>query len=150
MRKATRELTKDPIVLRILEQLKLQGKTEREVEQGIGLASGAFTRWKYMESKSYMTHIGKIAEYLNLTTEYLLDTENSMVKTDTMSDIEIRLIKMFRKMSSGKQNCLIMTAEYFLETEDKKDMYSKKYNRNEEETMKTSGEPLKEYENPLS
>lgn len=150
MRKATRELTKDPIVLRILEELKLQGKTEREVEDGIGLKSGAFTRWKYMNSKSYMAYIGKIAEYLNLTTEYLLNTEKSVVNEDSMSDVEIRLIKMFRKMDSGKRSCLLTTAEYFLGNEEKNELYLKKYNNNETETTKMGGGPSEEDENPLS
>lgn len=128
MRKATRKLTDDPAVLRILEQLKLQGKTEREVEEGIGLASGAFTRWKYVDSKSYMTYIGRIADYLNLTAEYLLDTEDSLVERNSLSESEVRLIKMFRKIDTDKQNCLLKTVEYFLEAEGNA-------NRNNTETV---------------
>ena len=115
MRTTNQELTTDPVVLRILEQIKLQGKTEKEVAEAIGLSTGAFTRWKYKDSKSYMTHISQIADYLNLTTEYLLDNEDSVVREKSLSDTEIRLMRMFRKMNMDKQNCLIKTAEYFLE-----------------------------------
>lgn len=62
-----------------------------------------------------MTHISKIVDYLNLTTEYLLDNEDSVVGEKSLSDTEIRLMRMFRKMSIDKQNCLMKTAEYFWE-----------------------------------
>lgn len=115
------------------------------------MTSGAFTRWKYRDSNSYMAYIGKIAEYLNLTTEYLLEPENSAVHEDTMSEAEIRLIKMFRKMDSGKRSCLLMTAEYFIENEEKTGLYLKKNSSsNKAETTKTSGETSETDENPLS
>lgn len=44
MRTTNQELTTDPVVLRILEQIKLQEKTEKEVAEAIGLSTGAFTR----------------------------------------------------------------------------------------------------------
>lgn len=115
MRKASRDLTKDPVVLCILDEIQRQGKTEAQVERAIGLTAGAFTRWKYAESKSYQRYIWKIADYLNVTEDYLLDTDNSNVNEATLSAEEIRLIKIYRKIDSKKRNCLLTTAELFLE-----------------------------------
>ena len=44
MRQAKKELTRDNAVLKIMEELRIQGKTEKGLEQAIGLGNGAFTR----------------------------------------------------------------------------------------------------------
>jgi hypothetical protein len=87
---------------------------------------------------------------LNLTTEYLLDIEDSVDNTDTMTEREIRLIKMFRKMNSGKQNCLFMTAEYFYENEEVNELHIKKCSNSEKGTTKTSRDESNSDENLLS
>ena len=42
---------------RILELLKEQGKTEKELIQYLGLANGAFTPWKFGDTKGYMSFL---------------------------------------------------------------------------------------------
>lgn len=130
MRTTTRMLSDDPIMLRILEHIKLQGKTEKEVEQSIGLTTGAFTRWKYTKSKSYMGYLKQIANCLNLTPEYLLDVEDRVVNQHSLTESETRLLKMFRKLDIDKQQCLLKTTEIFLEAEGKQEFIEKKYNIN--------------------
>lgn len=125
MRVTNKKLTEDPIVLKILKEIKLQGKTEKEVEEGIGLTTGAFIRWKYGGSKSYMRYIGKIADYLNVTPEYLLNTEEERVTEDTLSGDEIKLLKMYRKMKKGKRQCMLMVAKFFLEENENEDCTEK-------------------------
>jgi hypothetical protein len=73
MRKTEKELTDSPVVLKILDELKIQRKTEKEMEVALKLSNGTFTRWKYMNGKSYMNHITEIASFLNVTEEYLLE-----------------------------------------------------------------------------
>ena len=156
MRHAKKELTRDNVVLKIMEELRIQGKTEKSLEKAIGLGNGAFTRWKYQNVKSYVKYIDQIADYLNVTPAYLMNSSDNIVERENMTSSELKLIQMFRKMSGTEQECLLKSAELFLAATElrkikgNKDMYSKKYNRNEEETTKTSGESLKEYENPLS
>ena len=85
-----------------------------------------------------------------------MDSSDNIVVRENMTYSELKLIQMFRKMGGTEQECLLKSAELFIDAAElrkmkgNKDMYSKKYNRNKEETMKTSGESLKEYENPLS
>ncbi len=142
MRKTERELTNNPVVLKILEELAVQRKTEREMEAALGLANGTFTRWKYMNGKTYMNHISRIAEYLNVTQDYLLTGKTEQIGKDTLSPAEIRLVMMYRKLDATRKKTLLDTAEYF--------MYSKKYNDNEMEAAKTGGGSSEEDENPLS
>ena len=136
------ELTNDIVVLKIMEELRLQGKTEKDLELAIGLTTGAFARWKYLNGKSYRKYIDQIADFLNVTKDFLLNETSNLVNIENVTVKELKLIQMYRKMSLKEQHCIFETAECF--------MYQKKCNRNEEETTKTGGESLKEYENPLS
>ncbi len=95
-----------------------------------------------MNGKTYMNHISRIAEYLNVTKDYLLNGETEQIGKDTLSPAEIRLVMMYRKLDAKRKKSLLDTAEYF--------MYSKKYNDNETKTTKTGGGPSEEDENPLS
>jgi transcriptional regulator with XRE-family HTH domain len=142
MRKTEKEMTDNPIVLRILDELKIQRKTESEMEKALGLSNGTFTRWKYMNGKTYMNHISKIAKYLNVTEDYLLEEKEMPFNRETLSSTEIRLVMMYRKLDKKRRKCLMETAEYF--------MYSIKNNNSEKETTKTSRDESNSDENLLS
>ncbi len=142
MKQSKYELTNDVIVLKIMEQLRLQGRTEKELEQAIGLTTGAFARWKYLNGKSYKRYLPQIAEFLDVTKEFLLNETDSLINIENITVSELRLIQMYRKMDSKQQKCIFETAECF--------MYSKKYNDNEMEATKTDGGSSEEDENPLS
>ncbi len=142
MKPSKHELTNDVVVLKIMEQLQLQGKTEKELEQAIGLTTGAFARWKYLNGKSYKKYLNQIADFLDVTKEFLLDETDSVISIGNITLSELRLVHMYRKMDLKQRKCIFETAECF--------MYSKKYNNNEMETTKTGGEPSEEDENPLS
>ena len=53
IRQTKRELTDDPVLLRILELLKEKGNTEKDMVEYLGLGNGAFTHWKYENQKSF-------------------------------------------------------------------------------------------------
>lgn len=60
---------------KILEELKKQGKTQKDITDYLGISKNVFTDWKSGKNTSYKKHIGKIAEFLNTSTDYLLGTE---------------------------------------------------------------------------
>lgn len=142
MKQSMHELTNDAVVLKIMEQLRLQGKTEKDLELSIGLTTGAFARWKYLNGKSYRKYIDQIADFLNVTKDFLLNETNGLVDIENVTVKELRLIQMYRRMSLREQQCIFETAECF--------MHSKNYNESEKEVTKTSGEMSEEDENPLS
>jgi transcriptional regulator with XRE-family HTH domain len=117
MRTAKRNITEDKVVLRIMESLKLQGHTEKELIEAIGLANGTFTAWKYKNGKSYMLHIDKISDYLGVSPDYLLRGIDDEVNMDVMSETEIILIKMFRQLNYSRQKSLMMITENYLQAE---------------------------------
>ena len=114
MRTAINELTNDEVVLKIMELLKLQGKTEKDLTDYIGLASTTFTKWKYKEQKSYRKHLKEIAEYLEVTPEYLTEGVDDIINLSAMTTSELRLIQLYRKMSNDEKNTLLKTAGYFV------------------------------------
>ncbi len=153
MRKAANEITKDPVILRILEELQKQGRSGRELERELGIANGVFTKWKYQNSKSYTKYLPKIAFFLNVTPEYLCGEPDNPLRKSELSDLELKMIELLRRMDTREQRCILETAEHFADLSDLKkrnELYSKKYNNNETETTKTGGGSSEEDEPPLS
>ena len=60
---------------KILTLLKEQKKTQKQLMEHLGLGKTAFTGWKNGENSSYKKHIGKIAEFFDVSTDYLLGIE---------------------------------------------------------------------------
>lgn len=55
--------------------LKEQRKTQKQLMDYLGLGKTAFTGWNSGANTSYNKHIGKIAEFLGVSTDYLLGVE---------------------------------------------------------------------------
>jgi transcriptional regulator with XRE-family HTH domain len=118
MRKPINDLTKDPVVLRIIHELNTQGKTGKELEKELGLSNGTFAKWKYEDRKSYIKYMVQIADFLNVTVEYLQGMPDKPKRDIELTDVEVRLIELFRKMGSGERKCMLQSAEYFANSSD--------------------------------
>lgn len=104
MRTPKNETTEDPVVLRIMDLLNDQNKTQKELVEYLGLGNGAFTRWRYQGGKSYRTYINEIAEFLGTTPTYLLNGKVENISIENLSDKEIELIEEYRKLDpKGKE-----------------------------------------------
>ena len=114
MRPAINELTNDSVVLKIMELLKVQGKTEKDLTEYIGVANTTFTKWKYKGVKSYRKYVDKIAEYLEVTPGYLTEGVDDLINVSTMTTSELRLIQMYRRMSTDAKETLLRTAGHFV------------------------------------
>lgn len=114
MRKAVRKLTDDPAVLRIMDQLELQGKTGKELENHLGLANGTYTSWKYRNVKSYRNRIDEIAEFLGVSKGYLIEGIDEYVDANTLTGTEIKMIKIFRSMGNEQQKNYLKTGEFLV------------------------------------
>lgn len=122
MRQATHQLTKDPVMLKILDELKKQKKTGKELEIAIGLGNGTVSRWKYADMKSYMRYIDCIAEFLNVTPEYLQSQPEKQADVDNLTDTEKWIIDAFRRMELNKKKCMLETIEIFIDSSELKRM----------------------------
>lgn len=106
MRTATRPVTEDPVVLRIIDMLELQGKTEKDLVTYLGLTSNMFTVWKYGNSKSYMKRIDMIAEYLGTTRKYLLNGTNGNAE-ELLTGTELKILMMYRELGNDEQELFL-------------------------------------------
>lgn len=61
---------------KIIFLLKEQGKKQIELCEYVGIKKNAFTSWKAGVNHSYKKHIDKIAEFLNVSVDYLLGVGN--------------------------------------------------------------------------
>jgi hypothetical protein len=55
----------------------------------------------------------KIAEYLEVTPEYLTEGVDNYINVSTMTTSELRLIQLYRKMSKDAKETLLRTAGHF-------------------------------------
>ncbi len=85
--------------------LKQKGKTQKDLTDFLGLVKNAFTDWKSGKSKSYIAHISKIAEYLEVSSDYLLGIEP---KEKALSDESEKALNMFEQLDA-EQKQLILT-----------------------------------------
>ena len=58
---------------KISKLLKEQGKKQKELTDYLGISQNAFTDWKSGRINSYTKHLSKIAEFLSVSVDYLLD-----------------------------------------------------------------------------
>lgn len=52
--------------------LKQRGQTQKDLTDFLGLTKNTFTNWKSGNNESYKKYISQIAEFLNVSTDYLL------------------------------------------------------------------------------
>lgn len=116
MRYTNRKVTEDPVVERILDLLKEQGKTEKSLLQYLGLANGTFTLWKYDNGKSFLKYIVPMSEYLEVTPNYLLRGVDDEINVETLSTGEIELIKNYRSITKEQKECVRQAVNLFAET----------------------------------
>ena len=64
------------ILDRITEELKTQKKTQKNLCDFLGLSSNNYTDWKSGKSSSYKKYLPEIADYLNVSIDYLLGKTN--------------------------------------------------------------------------
>ncbi|MCR5788500.1 MAG: helix-turn-helix domain-containing protein [Lachnospiraceae bacterium] len=103
MATTTKELTDNPIVLRILELIRKRGKKEIDLTEHLGISSGAVSKWKYDGSVVYLKYVDEICEFLDTTPNYLfwgMDEENQILPG------ERSLLRMYRKFDDGRKKCI--------------------------------------------
>ena len=116
MREPVNKLTDDPVVLRIMDQLQLQNLTEKSLLDFLGASNSLFNAWKYRNVKSYVKYIDRIAEYLGVEKEYLLEGTDGYVNTDTLTATEIKIVGLFRDMGNRQQATFIGIGEMLVES----------------------------------
>ena len=112
-RKAKGKLTEDPVLNRVLDLLKEKGKTEKDMTDYLGISNSSFTGWKYKERKTFMQYVEPMSEYLEVSRNYLLYGRDEDINDETLSVVEVGLLKRFRRMKPSQRSCLIQISKCF-------------------------------------
>ena len=67
----------------IISELNRSNKKQKDLTDYLGLQKNSFTEWKGGRSKSYMKYLPRIAEFLGVSVDYLLDTDENKKSPDT-------------------------------------------------------------------
>ena len=79
---------------RILKLKKDKGITDTQFQKDIGVYSTALAEWKNGKTTSYLKKLPKIAEYFNVSVDYLLGNTDIKEKPTTQADDELnKLLK---------------------------------------------------------
>ena len=81
---------------RISSLLNSKGKKQKDLTDFLGLTKNTYSNWKSGNNTSYMKYLPQIAEYLNVSIDYLLGKENSPLSLDSGLSAEQReIINLF-------------------------------------------------------
>jgi transcriptional regulator with XRE-family HTH domain len=83
---------------RILGTMKEQRVSQQEICQYLNLTKQTFSEWKAGRSESYLKYLPQIAEYLDVSVDYLLGKTPSPEREDIPED-EKRLRELLSQMS---------------------------------------------------
>lgn len=100
---------------RIFDELKKQGK--KDLAQHIGLSTSAVSDWKKKGTNPAAENISAIADFLNISTDYLLMGKEKSSSKDKLSDDEQELIGYFKKFSDKSKGIVLGKAETLAELE---------------------------------
>ena len=104
-------------VQKIQKELDINNIKPSKMMSDLGFSSGLFSQWKSGKQKPSVAKLQKIAEYLNVSIEYLLDQPNTNIKS--VDDIDIRRIERARNNMPQKEKDRMMAiieaafSEYF-------------------------------------
>lgn len=89
---------------RIVELLKEQNKTQKQLMEYLGLGKTAFTGWKSGTTTSYKKYIGQIADFFDVSIDYLMcNTDIKAKQNPSLTDEQRELIEAYEAASPELQ-----------------------------------------------
>lgn len=85
----------------------LGNREQKELTKYLGLNSVAFSEWKSGKSKSYRKYLIEIAEFFNISIDYLVYGKEKNSSTDNLSENEQEMLDVFQKFNDREQIKLI-------------------------------------------
>lgn len=104
MRNSENTKEAEEILDRISEELARQGKMQAELVSYLDLPKGAYSNWKAGKSRNFCEHLGKIAQFLGVSAEFLVTGRNA--EKNMANPREEELILLYRGLNDEKQDAL--------------------------------------------
>lgn len=86
----------------IMSLLKQQQKTQKDLTDFLGIQKNAFSNWKSGNNTSYMKYLPRIADYLNVSVNYLLGKEEKTLD-EQLEGVEFALWGEVKEMTDGQK-----------------------------------------------
>ncbi len=97
---------------------KLLGNREqRELTNHLGLKSVAFSEWKSGKSKSYRKYLIEIADFFNVSLDYLVYGKEKSSPTVELTSDERELLDIYNRLSDKSKGIILGRAEQLIEFE---------------------------------
>ena len=98
------------VMSKIIELLNVQGKSQKELTDFLGITQNAFTDWKAGRLKSYTKHLPSIAKFLNVSVEYLMgETEDRSPDEPKLTEGEEMWLELYHLLTDESKAILCNT-----------------------------------------
>ena len=91
--------------MRLKSEIKAKNTTQEWIADKIGVPFGTFRKWMTRKTYPNLKEGVEIAKLLETSAEYLV----TGIEPEGLNDIERKLITMYRKLSSGDQENVLLT-----------------------------------------
>lgn len=93
----------DTTLMRILDLLNEQGKSQKDLTSFLKISANSFTNWKSGLNTSYKKYIYAIAEYFNVSVDYLLGNSDERKKETANNDsLDNELIRLLADLTPSE------------------------------------------------
>lgn len=102
----------------------LGDREQRELTNFLGLKSVAFSEWKSGKSKSYRKYLIEIADFFNVSLDYLVYGKEPQATTNELTQNENELLEIFKNFDKREQVKIIGRMEEWLEVKHQREAIS--------------------------
>lgn len=110
-------MTKIP---RLFELLKKTNTSQKRLAEYIGASQGNISDWKSGKAVPASEKLCAIADFFNVSVDYLLGRAPSISSAPTLSDTEQELVELFRSLTPEQAEMLLLTARTAAAQNDRK------------------------------
>jgi len=100
------------ILDKIVELLQKQNKNQKELTEYLGIHQNVFTNWKNGRLKSYMRYLPQIADFFNVSIDYLTGKEQEPpIRSQSDQEMLDRITECFDLCDGPRKAALCVKAE---------------------------------------
>lgn len=114
----------------ITKLLKEKNKTQKELCAYLGISGNVFTDWKSGRINSYKKYLPEIAEYLEVSVDYLLGKSDIPEDDITFDDFSFALYNETKELTEGQKKELLNMARYMKAAIEKEEREEKEGKNN--------------------
>ncbi|MBQ8092153.1 MAG: helix-turn-helix domain-containing protein [Clostridia bacterium] len=94
-------------------------KKKKDLNDYLGLTHSSYNNWKLGTNESFLKYIDKIAEFLNVSPNYLLrGTDDIILDDNKQKQNETKLLRLFRSIPEHEADRLLIIVDAFVSSLD--------------------------------